>query len=112
MIRNQSAAFIAVALLAAPVAPSRAEDAADKAAITQRLQRWTADFNARDAVGTCDLFAPDLAYSIPERSHGTKQTMCETLARVLARTDIQVSYRNPDVHEMIVSGEIAVVRLT
>ena len=38
--------------------------------------------------------------------------MCENLTRVLARTDIQVSYRNPDIHEIIVSGEIAVVRLT
>ena len=38
--------------------------------------------------------------------------MCENLARVLARTDIRVSYKPPDVHEIIVSGEIAVVRLT
>jgi len=112
MIHHQSAAFIAIVLLAGPVAPSRADDVADKAAITQRLQRWTADFNARDAAGACDLFAPDLAYSIPEIAQGTKQTMCENLARVLARTDIRVSYKPPDVHEIIVSGEIAVVRLT
>jgi len=69
-------------------------------------------FQCKDAAGVCDLFAPDLAYSIPEMLQGTKQTMCGNLAKVLARTDIQVSYKNPDVHEIIVSGDVAVVRLT
>src|SRR5262245_43455749 len=112
MFRNQSAGLIAIVLLTATAAPLHADEAADRAAITQRLQRWTAAFNARDALGACDLFAPDLAYSIPEMIQGTKQTMCANLAKVLARTDIQVSYKNPDVHEIIVSGDVAVVRLT
>jgi steroid delta-isomerase len=112
MFRHQSAGVIAFVLLTATVAPSHADEAADRAAITQRLQRWTAAFNAKDAVGACDLFAPDLAYSIPEMLRGTKQTMCDNLAKVLARTDIQVNYKNPDVHEIIVSGDVGVVRLT
>src|SRR5437899_9866117 len=112
MFRNQSAGFIAIGLLTATVAPLHADEASDRSAITQRLQRWTADFNAKDAAGVCDLFAPDVAYSIPEMLQGTKQTMCGNLAKVLARTDIQVSYKNPDVHEIIVSGDVAVVRLT
>ena len=47
------------------MATAHADEASDKAAITERLQRWTADFNSSDAVGVCDLFAPDLIYSIP-----------------------------------------------
>ncbi len=110
MVRDRSAAFLAIAVVAMAFAPAHADDATDKAAITQRLQRWTADFNARDAVGVCDLFAPDLAYSIPEAVHGTQETMCGNLAKLLARTDIRVGYKEPD--EIIVSGDIAVVRLT
>jgi steroid delta-isomerase len=112
MIRNHSSVLVAIILIVAILAPAHADEAADRAAITQRLQRWTADFNAKDPVGVCDLFAPDLAYSIPEMVRGTQQTMCGNLARLLARTDIRVSYRNPDIHEILVSGDVAVVRLT
>jgi hypothetical protein len=60
MIRNRSAALVAIVLTVAIVTAARTDEANDTAAITQRLQRWTADFNAKDPVGVCDLFAPDL----------------------------------------------------
>lgn len=100
----------ALALAAAP--PVRADPATDEAAIRQRLQRWTADFNAKDLAGVCDLFAPDLLYTIPEMVNGTHETMCTSLTKVLGRADIQLRYAMPDVHEIIVSGDVAVVRLT
>jgi steroid delta-isomerase len=78
----------------------------------QRLQRWTADFNARDAAGVCDLFAPDLVYSIPEVVQGTRETICANLAKILAEANIQLHYDNPDVHEILVMDDVAVVRLT
>jgi len=112
MIRNQSAVLVAIIMIVTTFAPAHADDVADRAAITQRLQRWTAAFNTKDAVGVCDLFAPDLLYSIPEMVRGTQQTMCGNLAGLLAKTDVQVSYKNPDIHEIIVSGDVAVVRLT
>ena len=89
-----------------------ADPAADEAAIIQRFQRWTADFNAKDSAGVCDLFAPDLVYSIPEVVQGTRETICANLAKMLAKSDIQLHYDNPDVHEIIVVGDVAVVRLT
>lgn len=112
MIRNQSAVLVAIIMIVTTFAPAHADDVADRAAITQRLQRWTAAFNTKDAVGVCDLFAPDLLYSIPEMVRGTQQMMCGNLAKLLAKTDVQVSYKNPDIHEIIVSGDVAVVRLT
>ena len=112
MTRNRSAVLVVLILIVTTFAPAHADEAADRAAITQRLQRWTADFNAKDPVGVCDLFAPDLVYSIPETVQGTQQTMCGNLAALLGKTDIQVSYKNPDIHEIIVSGDVAVVRLT
>ncbi|MBN9491182.1 MAG: nuclear transport factor 2 family protein [Alphaproteobacteria bacterium] len=89
-----------------------ADSAADEAAIVKRLQRWTADFNAKKPAGVCDLFAPDLVYSIPEVVRGTHETMCTNLTKMLARSDIQLHYNNPDVHEIIVLGDVAIVRLT
>jgi uncharacterized protein (TIGR02246 family) len=104
-------AMIGLALIASATA-SHADSAADEAAIMKRFQRWTADFNARDAAGVCDLFAPDLVYSIPEVVRGTRETMCTSLAGILARPDIQLHYDDPDVHEILVLGDVAVVRLT
>jgi uncharacterized protein (TIGR02246 family) len=104
--------IVAIALAAAAMASAHADPAADEAAIIQRFQRWTADFNAKDSAGVCDLFAPDLVYSIPEVVQGTRETICANLAKMLARSDIQLHYGNPDVHEIFVAGDVAVVRLT
>jgi len=91
---------------------ARADPAADKAAIMDRLQRWTAAFNAKDPTPVCDLFAPDLVYSIPEVAHGTREILCTNLAKMLARSDVQLHYDNPEVHEIVVAGDIGVVSLT
>ena len=105
------AVIVGLALISATTA-AYADSAADEAAIIKRLQRWTADFNAKEPAGVCDLFAPDLVYSIPEVVRGTHETMCTNLTKMLARSDIQLHYNNPDVHEIIVRGDVAVVRLT
>jgi uncharacterized protein (TIGR02246 family) len=92
--------------------PGLADAAADEAAIRDRFAKWTAAFNAGDAAGVCDLFAPDLVYSLPEVTNGTQATLCGNLAKILARPDIKLHYDLPTIHELIVSGDIAVVRLT
>jgi uncharacterized protein (TIGR02246 family) len=104
--------IVAIALAAAAMASAHADSVADEAAIMQRFQRWTADFNAKDSAGVCDLFAPDLVYSIPEVVQGTRETICANLAKMLASSDVQLHYDNPDVHEILVAGDVAVVRLT
>ena len=89
----------------------RADENADKAAITERLQRWTTAFNARDAAGTCDLFAPDLVATVPEGLAGSRETLCSRLDALLAKPGLELHYDNPDIREIIVSGNLAVVRL-
>ncbi len=111
MLRRCLAIFVTIALTGVATA-ANADSAADEAAIRQRFLRWTADFNAKNAAGACDLFAPDLVYSLPEIVHGTQKTMCTNLAKMLARPDIGLHYDNPDIHEIVVSGDLAVVRLT
>ena len=105
---TMAVAALAVAIATAP----RAQQSADEAAIRQRLEHWTAAFNAKDVAGSCDLFAPDLAYSIQDVVNGTYQTMCGNLTKILGRTDIRLHYDVPAIKEIIVSGGIAGVRLT
>jgi steroid delta-isomerase len=83
----------------------------DKAAITERLQRWAAAFNARDTAGICDLFAADLAYTVPEVADGNRNRLCSHLDTLLATPGLQLHYGKPDIREIIVSGDIAIVRL-
>ncbi len=112
MIGLHRATLVALIVAVTTAAPAHADEAADKAAIMERLHRWTADFNSNDSVGVCDLFAPDLIYSIREVTQGTRETLCASLAAILARSDIKLRYTNPDVQEIVVIGDVAVVRLT
>jgi hypothetical protein len=66
MIGLRRASLVTLIVAVAMVATAHADEAADKAAIMERLHRWTADLNSNDSVGVCDLFAPDLIYAIPE----------------------------------------------
>jgi uncharacterized protein (TIGR02246 family) len=81
-----------------------------EAAIREALARWTADFNARDAVRICDLFAPDLVYDyrgFPERDYAA---LCALLRRSLADRTKEFTYAL-EIKEIIVAGDLAVVRL-
>jgi uncharacterized protein (TIGR02246 family) len=89
---------------------AHADDQAEVSAITARLQAWTAAFNARDAKAVCDLFASDLIATTPDALDGNRDALCGRLSALLAKTDVQFSYR-PDILEIIVSGDLAVVRV-
>ncbi|WP_250511688.1 nuclear transport factor 2 family protein [Caballeronia sp. GACF4] len=91
--------------------PAHADANADKAAIAQRLQAWSKAFNARDAEGVCDIFAPDLVSTVPEALDGNRDTICKKLAVLFAKPGLSLQYDSPDIREIIVSGDIAIVRL-
>jgi steroid delta-isomerase len=97
-------------LAAALPAPASADELADKAAIVARLQGWADAFNARDAAGACDLFAPDLVSTVEGIEADGRDAVCARLARLLARDAPRFHYA-PDIREVIVSGDLAVVRL-
>ena len=98
-------------LLAAVGTPASAQPAdAAETAIRTALAQWTSDFNARDASRICDLFAKDLRYDFrgaPERDY---DALCGLLHKVLADRTKQFVYSH-DVREIIVSGDLAIVRL-
>ncbi len=85
-------------------------DAQGEKAIRDALTKWTADFNSRDATRICDLFAPDLRYDFrgtPERDYNA---MCSLLHRALSDRAKKITY-SFDIKEIIVSGDMAIVRL-
>jgi uncharacterized protein (TIGR02246 family) len=83
-----------------------------KAAIAERLDRWTAAFNAKDLTAVCGLFAPDLSYTVDDILNGSRDRLCANLRDVLTRPSLQSRYDEPAIHEILVSGDLAVVRLT
>ena len=105
--------LLGAAVFGATAASAGGDDAsAAKAAITDRLNRWTAAFNAKDMAGVCDLFAPDLRYAVDDILNGARDQLCANVERVLKAPGLTLSYAEPAIHEILVSGDMAVVRLT
>ncbi len=96
-------------LLLAPATAVVAQNAEDE--IRTALQRWTKDFNAGRADRVCDLFAPELRYDFrgyPERDYND---ICTRLQRSMNDQSKRYVY-SLDIGEIIVAGDLAVVRLT
>jgi ketosteroid isomerase-like protein len=99
--------FMGAATAAGPNDPSAAH-----AAIVERLHRWTAAFNAKDLTGVCGLFAPDLSYTVDDILNGSRDRLCANIAAALSKPGIDLHYDEPTIHDILVSGDLAVVRLT
>ena len=86
-------------------------DTPDQAAIRSALTQWMADFNAGRADKVCALFAPDLIAQYrgqPERGY---EALCDLLKGSLG--DRAKTYRYAlAIKEILVAGDLAVVRLT
>jgi ketosteroid isomerase-like protein len=88
------------------------DSSAATAAIAERLHRWTAAFNAKELTAICDLFAPDLSYTVDDILNGSRDRLCASIREALARPGLKLRYEEPTIHEILVSGDLAVVRLT
>jgi ketosteroid isomerase-like protein len=100
------------ALVVASLQPVCAADSEDQAKIRAALHGWTADFNARRAAKVCDLFEPGLIcdfQGLPEQRYND---ICGRLKRALGDETRSWTYAQPDIKEILVFGDIAVVRLT
>jgi uncharacterized protein (TIGR02246 family) len=100
-----AAAIIAAHLFMAPQAIAGEVDD-----IRARLEQWTEDFNERRADAVCDLFSKDAISNYrgqPERNY---DEICDLLQKSLA--DPARDYRYElELREIIVEGDLAVVRL-
>ena len=114
MMRGASlslAGLLGTGLLSVPLVAG-ADPAAGPAeqAIRRALIDWQLAFNAGDAGSVCNLFAPDLRYDyrgFPERGF---EEVCALLGGSLADRSRKFTY-DLAIKEVIVSGDLAVVRL-
>jgi len=100
--------LVAFTLFAAPAGAAAAERAEDE--IRATLSKWTQSFNAGRADAVCKLFSPELRYDFrgyPERGYAD---ICARLKRSLSDESKHYAYAL-DIREIIISGDIAVVRL-
>lgn len=104
-ISKIAASAVAAVLFAMPALAAEADD------IRARLEQWTEDFNEGRADAVCDLFSKEAISSYrgqPERNY---EAICALLQRSLA--DPARDYRYElELREIIVEGDLAVVRLT
>lgn len=90
---------------------SAADDEA-QAKIRAALIEWTADFNARRPDKVCDLFEPGLIYDFQGLPEQRFDDICPRLKRALGDETRSWTYAQPDIKELLVFGDVAVVRLT
>ncbi|MFO0990544.1 MAG: DUF4440 domain-containing protein [Hyphomicrobiales bacterium] len=89
---------------------SRAETDPETA-VRAALEQWRQDFNARKSDHICDLFAPELLYDfqgLPEQNY---TLLCDRLHKALMSETPNITY-GLRIKEVIVSGDLAIVRLT
>jgi ketosteroid isomerase-like protein len=104
------AAVVAIAVCQASAIPASAAWRSPQMIIAGRLHAWSQAFNARDRHGICDLFAADLIATVPEAPPRNRDQVCANLRHVLSHMDRRMHYAS-DIHEIIVSGDLAIVRL-
>ncbi len=103
-------AALAFGLLARSV-PALATDTADgSATIRAELVAWTQAYNARQADKVCGIFSKDLRYKFGEVQDRGYNDVCSALHRLLG-DETQRSHYTLDLREILVYGDIAVVRL-
>jgi len=91
--------------------PALAANRPDEEAIRDRLASWTKAFNDRDADKVCDLFADDVVATVRGAPEAGKAEICGRLRKALAMPDRKLAYAS-NIHDIIISGDLAVVRLT
>ena len=107
MMTRTTAAAALLALLFLPAA-ALADDAGD---IRARLLEWTDDFNAGRIEPVCDLFSKELISTVRGQGDRDYATRCDILTKSINDPARDFHYE-VDIHEVMVSGDLAVVRLT
>ena len=78
--------------------------------IRAALDGWTEDFNDQRADKVCDLFSPDLIANYGDYPEKNYESLCSQLKSSLRDTEKTFRY-SLDIQEIMVSGDMAVVRL-
>lgn len=79
--------------------------------IRARLDAWTRAFNSGDKAGACDLFSRALVSDYRGQGEAGFETRCALIGKALDNRERRFRYA-ADIKEVIVEGNLAVVRLT
>lgn len=79
--------------------------------IVNRLNQWSEDFNAKKSEAVCGLFAPDLVASYQGTPDIDYEEMCQKLTKILKQTETAYHYDKPQIEEILIKDDLAVVRL-
>jgi ketosteroid isomerase-like protein len=104
--------FIAATAIATMLAfgASAQADSAAQSQIRVALENWTVQFNAGNADTTCDLFARDLIANYQGQPERNYDSQCTLLRKSLSEKTRKFHY-SLNIKEIIVSGDLAAVRL-
>ena len=108
------AVILAIACAAAGCTAARSHCARTDDTETQvraALARWPDDFAAKRTANVCALFAPDAVLSYPGSRDRSFADACAQFATLFASTDKTFTYAPPEIEEVLVDGDTAVVRL-
>jgi uncharacterized protein (TIGR02246 family) len=105
-----AAGVLAMLLVASHASAADEDSAAVQNQIRVALEKWKLDFNAGDTAQVCTLFAPDLISNFRGQPEDTYNSLCANMQAAL--TDPAKTYHyDLEIKEILVSGDLAVVRL-
>jgi ketosteroid isomerase-like protein len=104
------ASFVLASLASLAIPPAAAQPASAESEIRNALVQWREDFNAGRVERVCDIFAPSLRTDNRSVSERDFDAQCKLLHTVLGDGERSYSYAL-DLNEIIVGGDLAVVRL-
>lgn len=105
--RGRSGAALVALLLLVPAGTALADPAAE---VRARLLQWTEDFNAGRKAEACELFSRDLRSDYRGQGEADYATRCRLIERAIDNPLHRFHYE-PSIKEIIVEGNLAVVRL-
>jgi ketosteroid isomerase-like protein len=105
-----AAGILAMLLFATHVSAADDDSAAVQNQIRIALEKWKLDFNAGDASQVCALFAPDLISNFRGQPEDTYNSLCANLQAALS-DQAKTYHYDLEIKEILVSGDLAVVRL-
>lgn len=111
MIRVLVATLLALLVAGCSAAPAPPDPVADRADIEAALRQFPEDFNAGNVDGVCGLFADDVILIYPDSPDRGHREFCDQMRGVFERDSPSMEYAAPEIQDVIVDGDTAVVRL-
>jgi ketosteroid isomerase-like protein len=89
----------------------QAEEINPKVAITQVLNKWPQDFNAKNIQAVCELYAPDVVAMYQGQPDRNYDDLCDQLKASMNNAELIFHYETPTIQQILIEGDLAIVRV-